>query len=132
MGSIDRLPHPVNVTLLASAARTATANSSAQTNDSARGVLITFVSTAETGTAEVTPSIDFSYDGGTTWVQYWTAAAAVSTITTATYLLYPGILATADGALTESVNLPLPRLWRLTCTVADTDSFTYAVYAQLL
>jgi hypothetical protein len=85
----------------------------------------------------LTPSIQFSPDGGTTWLPYWVAAATIATAVRVNYLIYPGTLSTVLGnsgatGILEAVNLPLPRLWRLRIAVADTDSATYTATAQML
>lgn len=126
------LPQPARIELFASAARTATANSATQTNHQARGVAIFIDVTAAAATPSVVPKIEQSFDGGTTWLDLFVVAAALTATGDYTYLLYPGINPAADGAYTESVNLVLPRTWRLTMTHADADSFTYSVTAMQL
>lgn len=132
MGSIERLPHPAYTTLLSSAARTATTNTSTQYNDAARGVILTLAVSSVTATPALTVTLQYSYDNGTTWVSAFAATAAVATAVTSSYLVYPGIENAADGAFTESVALPLPRVWRVSVVHADADSATYALYAQFL
>lgn len=132
--SIRLLPDNYNVALFASAARDVAQayTSDAQNNHQATGMLVFVDVTAETDTASVTPSLQASFDAGTTWVTCWTAAAAVEATGDFTYMFYPGILASADGAFTESLNMPLPRCWRWVMTHADADALTYSVTAQLL
>ena len=126
------LPAKTDVTLLASASRTAAQTGTTQYNHEGAGVILTLAVASITATPGLTVSMGYSYDGGTTWVIFWTAAAAVTTAVTVNYLIYPGILATADGLYTESLNAPLPRIWRITVAVADADEATYALYGQLL
>jgi hypothetical protein len=128
------LPSPATETILPSAARALAQayNSSAFANHQADGVLLTLAVSAVTATPALTLKMQYSPDGGTTWVDYFTVAAAVATAVNSSYLIYPGIVAANDGNLTESVNLPLPRLWRVAVTHGDTDSATYAVYAMYL
>jgi hypothetical protein len=128
------LPSPATDTLLASAARALAQAyaSDAQSNHEADGVLLSLVVTAVTATPALTLKVQYTPDAGTTWIDYFVAAAAVATAVNSSYLLYPGVLASADGAVTESVNLPLPRDWRVAVTHGDTDSATYAVYAMYL
>jgi hypothetical protein len=128
------LPSPATKTILASAARALAQayTSDAQDNHEADGVLITLVVTAVTATPALTLKVQYSPDRGTNWIDYFTVAAAVATAVNSSYLIYPGIVAAADGNLTESVNLPLPRYWRVAVTHGDTDSATYAVYAMYL
>lgn len=101
-------------------------------NHQARGVLVLVNATAETATASVTPSLQVSFDDGASWVTYWVAAAAIEAVGTFLYMVYPILDASADGSVTESVALPLPRCWRWVMTHADTDSLTYSVTAQYL
>lgn len=131
------LGHDHKQLLYASAARTATPTALVFSNHTARGVLIYLNFTAFTASPALTPSIQWSPDGGTTWVSYAAFTAITDTEiatppTTFTYLLYPGILASSDGALSESVNLPLPRMWRFRIAHGDTDSVTYSARAHLL
>jgi hypothetical protein len=133
------LPRDYEVELLASAARTTAAEgtSAAQYNHDAHGLILTINVTAITATPVLTPQIQFSPDGGTTWLPYWIAAATIATAVRVNYLLYPGLLSTVLGnsgatGILESVNLPLPRIWRLIVNVADTDSATYSASAHLL
>jgi hypothetical protein len=101
-------------------------------NHESAGVIITLMVTAVTATPALTLKMQFSPDKGTTWIDYFVVAAAVATAVNSSYLVYPGILASADGAMTESFNLPLPRLWRVAVTHGDTDSATYSVEAMYL
>jgi hypothetical protein len=128
------LPSPATQTLLPSAARAVAQAyaSDAVANHQAEGVLLSLVVTAVTATPALTLKTQYSPDGGTTWIDHFVAAAAVATAVNSSYLIYPGIVAAADGAMTESVNLPLPRYWRVAVTHGDTDSATYAVYAMYL
>ena len=93
-----------------------------------RGLIMIVESTAETDTAEVTPAIEVP-DGNGGWEAIWTAAAAISTIATTDYYLYPGA---SGGNYTEVDGISLPRSGRFTFTHADADSLTYAVTAQWL
>ena len=115
--------------LLASAARTAETDSADQTNINARGVTIVVKTTAETATAVITPNVLMKDSITGDYVIIWTAAAAISTLTTNIYQLYPGILA-ADFNGTEAINIALPRTWIFRMTVGDADSMTYSVAAS--
>jgi hypothetical protein len=129
----NTLPQPKTDILLASAARTTTATTAMQVNDYARGVLLTLIVSAETADPLLTPKIQYTPDNETTWIDYaGFTQIALSGAANYSLLLYPGILASADGSVTESFNLPLPRHWRLVVTAADSDSATYAVHAMYL
>ena len=115
--------------LLASAARTAATDSTDQTNINARGVTIIIKTTAETSTAIITPNVLIKDVITGDDVIIWTAAATITTLTTSSYQLYPGILA-ADFDGTEAVNIVLPRTWVFRMTVANANSMTYSVAAS--
>jgi hypothetical protein len=112
--------------LLASAARTATTNTATLGNHESRGVLLYFNVTSITSTPSLTPTVQFSPDGGTTWVDYC-AFTAVTSATDNTYLIYPVLDASAAGSADAVIALPLPRIWRVSIVAADSDSATYAL-----
>lgn len=93
-----------------------------------RGIIMVVESTAETDTAEVTPSIE-APDGNGGWEAIWTAAAAISSVATTDYLIYPGA---SGGNYVEVDGIPMPRSGRFTFTHADADSLTYSVVVQWL
>ena len=53
-------------------------------------------------------------------------ATAITGISRNSYLLYPAAGAAASD-ITQVVEFPLPKTWRVTMTHADTDSITYSV-----
>lgn len=114
-------------TLLASAARTATVNTSDQTNFGGRGVHVTINVTA----ASATPSVVFTIQGkdDLSGVYYTILASAAITGTGTTVLrVYPGLTAAAN----VTVNDVLPRTWRVNCVHADADSITYSLGASVI
>ena len=126
----DRLRANQDVTVLASAARTATTSSADQTNYSARGILLHFdisaVPTVDTVTLTITAKspIDGVYE------TLLTGSAEVAVAKRA-YLVYPGAGVAANGI--DVVNgFPLPRIWRVTVTHSAAGSFTYSVGAQYI
>lgn len=118
--------------VLGSEARTATTTSPAFANHQSRGALLVMSVTAAAATPTVTPKIQASADGGTTWADYLVVTAGLTGTGTTTYLLYPGVNPTEDGAITETWNLPLPRSWRVVATHADADSITYSINVMYL
>lgn len=128
-----------------SGAKTASFNGPAQTNFDARGAIITIVlGTVSGGTPTLAAQLQWSPDGGTTWLNYGpvlpnlTASSQVGTI-----IIYPTNLSTAGASpaaltvgSTVSVmsNAPLPRTWRLTYTIGgSTPSFAITgVYVNYL
>lgn len=122
------LDNEVNsVTLFSSAARTATVNGADQTNKCAKGIIFTVDATAITST----PSVVFTLQGKDELSgKYYTilASAAVATVATTTYSVFPGAPATAN----VSANFQLPRTWRLIATHGNANSITYSVGASLV
>lgn len=115
------------VTLFASAARTATVNGTTQTNRFAKGIVFTVDSTA----VGVTPSTVFTLQGQDPVSLKWytiLASAAVTTVATTTYTVFPGAPATAN----VSANFQLPRTWRLIATHGNATTHTYSVGGTLL
>lgn len=116
-----------NLTVLSSAARTATTNSSDIINYNWKGLhLITRVSALT-----ATPSITVSIEGKDTLSgQYYTilTSASITTVSVNVLKVYPGI--TAIGGISSSDIIP--REWRVTVTHADADSITYSVAALMV
>lgn len=116
----------VNLTLLASAARTATTNSGDQVNYNGRGLhVIVDVTVAGTGSITITIQGKDPVSG-----QYYTilAGAAITTISTNIYKVYPGLPATAN----VSANDILPRTWRVLVTANNANTITYSVGASMI
>jgi hypothetical protein len=114
------------VTLLASAARTASTQSSDQDNLRHRGVVVSVKVTA----SSATPSVVFTVEGKDANGEYYSllASAAVTGAGTTQLTVYPGATATAN----VSASAPLPRTWRVKAVAGDADSLTYTVSATLL
>ena len=115
------------VSVLASAARTASVNSADLTNYNARGVVVVVDVTAVTAT----PSLVVTLAGKDTlsgqYLPYLDSAAITGTGQTI-LTVYPGCIAVAN----RLVNHPLPRVWRVQVVAADTDSITYSVGANYI
>jgi hypothetical protein len=113
-----------DLTLLASAARTASTNSPDQTNYNARGVVVVIDATA----LAATPSVVFTIEGMAAPGVYYPilASAAVTGVSRTVLVVYPGIAEAANAKASH----PLPRFWRVSAVAADADSLTYAVYAS--
>lgn len=110
-------------TLLASAARTATVSSSDMTNPGFTGVMVIVTSTA----FALTPSITCTIQGKNpvTGAYYTILASAAITDGSTTRILtvLPGATASAN----VTINMGIPKIWRVTMTHSDTDSITYSV-----
>ena len=122
----DREEANLNVTLLASAARTAETPSADQTNFSNRCVHIFTDVTAIVDTPILTVTIEGkdALSG-----KYYTilAGSNLSSITTQVLTVCPGMPNTAGVSQSDS----LPRTWRVNVTVADADSATYSIGASI-
>lgn len=113
--------------VFASAARTATADSSDFTNPDARGLHLIIDVTSVT----LTPSVVFTISGKDPLSgKYYTllTSAAITATGTTVLKLYPGLTAAANTVASDV----LPRTWRVTATHGDTDSITFSVSANLL
>lgn len=117
----DRWRNNSQGTLLASAARTATTNSSDQTNYNGKGLhVILDVTSAGTG------SITLKIEGKDTLSgKYYTLleGAAVTTNSTNVYKVYPDLTAAANSVANDM----LPKTWRITVTANNANTITYSV-----
>lgn len=121
-------PVPETLTVLASAARTASVNSDTFTNAYGhRGVEIVIDATA----AAATPSVVFTIQGySSLGDDYYTILASAAITGTGTTILrvYPGLTA----ATNVTANDVLPAQWRVSVAAGDADSLTYSVNALLI
>ena len=126
LGRADRVYNNVEATLLASAARTATANSADQTNYNGAVLSIFCDVSSITDTPSITLSVDWKDSISGDYEPIWTATTAITATGEYVYLLGMGGSGSA-GDYDEAVNIRIPRTWRLTVTHADADSITYSV-----
>lgn len=133
----DRDRGNLNTTTGDTGAKTASFGGATQTNYTARGAYITLIIGTVTGTTPtMSYQLQWSPDGGTTWL---TMGAASANITAGSQnhslLIYPTNLSQAAGTTpvtlttgatqTVAINAPLPRTWRLNYTIGGTTpSFT--------
>jgi len=102
-------------------------------NPTARGFILAITTGTLTGTPTYRPAIQTLRADLSTALTLWTAAAVISTATTAFYTVYPGGI--PGGSETESVDLALPRVWRLTLDYTgtpDTDFCTLSAEVAYL
>ena len=126
----NRQRNNVEATLLASAARTATANSADQTGYNGRRLLIYIDVTSVTDTPSVTPSLQVKDSVGGGYFTVWTAATALTATGDTVYYFADGA---SGGSFTEILPFGLPaRTWRVAMTHADSDSITYSVSCVVL
>lgn len=106
-------------------------NGAAQTNPGYRGALITIVLGTVSGTTPtLAAQLQWSPDGGTTWLSYGAVLPNLTTSSqTGTIIIYPANTSTAGatpGAFTLGAtvnvqsNAALPRTWRLAYTIGGT------------
>lgn len=122
----DRARNNTDVTVLASAARTATLNSGDLTNYDGRGLhVVVDVTAAGTGSITITIQGKDAVSG-----QYYTllAGAAITTISTNVYKVYPGLTASANAVASDI----LPRTYRILITHNNANSITYSVGASVI
>ncbi len=116
-----------DITVLASAARTATTNSADFTNYNGRGVQVIIDVTVDGAGASVVFAVEMKDPVSGDYVPILTSAAVDAT-GERKLTVYPGA--------TESANLisgqPMPRTWRVSATHADGDSITYSVGASVI
>ncbi len=122
----EPLQNVKDITLLASALRTADTNTADQTNVNHRGVTVFIDVTVADESASVVFTIQGKDDVSSA---YYTllVSSALASVTTAVLHVMPGAVASANSV----ANLPLPRVWRVNCNAADTDDLTYSVGASL-
>lgn len=133
----DRARGNTSVVLLASAARTAGAQSAVQTNYNARGILVLLDISAASGTGGLTMSVIMPNPAsGYGWTLAQTNGALTS-VQRYGIMLYPSAAAPGASLVTGISNLAyasmiLPRSWIIGVAVGDASSYTYSVSAFLI
>lgn len=129
-GTFQPLVTNTRLTLLSSAARTATNQSSSQTNYFYRAILVFLNVTVASGTGGLTLSVEVQDSISGTWSTYGAAMPAYTTTGLRAMLLAPVNGIAASGVITAVNILPLPALWRVNVAHADGSSYTYSVSMQ--
>jgi len=132
----DRWRNNAEVTVLASATRTASGVSSNQTNYNARGVIVWVNVTAVSGTFAAGEGLFIAVSGRdpVSGVFSWVAPRIGPYTTTGFHkiVIYPGATDTGGQFTTEN-DIPLPRTWRVSYTITGTNpSFTFSVGASYI
>ena len=114
----DRQRNNFNQVIDASAARTASVAGTTCTNYNNKALLIHFKVSAITGTTPtITPKLQWSPDGGTTWLDVPGAVfPTISAVSDTVMQVGPEVIAAANAA----VNFPLPRTLRMYYTIGGT------------
>ena len=118
---------PELLTVLPSAARTASINSDTFANMRHRGLHLVIDATA----LAATPSVVFTIQGySPLGDDYYTILASAAIVGTGTTVLrvYPGLTNAANTVANDN----LPALWRVSAVAGDADSLTYSIAAILL
>lgn len=113
------------LTLLASAARTATVSSADQTNYNGRGVHVIIDVTA-VGTGGLTVRVQEKMPT-TKYVDLLVDTAAITAVGTYMFEVYPGAATTPNDGVRRAASRAVARTWRVTVTHADGSSWTYSV-----
>lgn len=121
----DRQTGNQTVSLLASAARTTTQTGADTTNYNAKGIKV-YLSVTSAGTGSITVSIQAKDPAGV----YYTllTGAAVTTNSTNTYTIYPGMTVAANVSASDV----LSRVFRVVVTHNNANSITYSVGYDLI
>lgn len=100
------------------------------TTDGVKNIIVTVKLANEVGTGVKTPKLQRKLKNGD-WVDYWTAAAALSAAGTYSYALGEG--STEDlGGLVEELQVPLPKTMRLVLTDGGAgDGNEFDTYAEV-
>ncbi len=116
-----------DLTVFASGAQTATQTQADQTNNTAKGIKVVLDMTNVGAGPSVTLEIDGKDAASGKYYSILTGAA-VTTVSTNVYTVYPGLTASANVA----ANDVLPHTWRVKVTANNSNSGTYSVGASLL
>ena len=139
--TVGTIIEPTDKTILASAARTATFNSSTETNRGHRGIMMFLDVTGATSSGSLTPKIE-ALDPASGSSGYFDLLGSTAISSTAIkrygYVLYPGFSsgpASSSGKIGDiikAVPYGLPRTYRFTVTHGSTRSWTYSIGRSLL
>lgn len=128
-GNVTESANPIggSFSLLASASRTTTQTSADLDSGGCRGVLVTLDVTDVTALPSVTISINGKDKASG---KYYTllAGAAVTTVSTNTYAVYPGITASANAA----ASMVVPDTFQIVVTANNANAGTYSVGYSLV
>ena len=134
----DRVYNNFNTTTGDAGAKTTSFAGATQTNFNARGAYIILNIGTVTGTTPtLSAQLQWSFDGGTTWLNLGPGTANITASGTQAICIYPSNWSSTAGATpanlttgasvsTLFLNGPLPRTWRLNYTIGGTTpSFTF-------
>lgn len=116
-----------DIAVFASGAHTVTQTQVNQTNNTARGIKVVLDMTDVTSGPSVTLEIN-GYDVASGKSYTILSGAAVTTVSTNVYTIYPG-LAAVTNSVADDV---LPHTWQITVTANNANSGSYSVGASLI
>lgn len=130
--SIRDIPQERDVTYLASVGRTTTQTQADQTNWRYRGITVVLDVTAQSG-GSITLEIDYKDPASGKYIALLTGAA-VTTVSTTVYRVYPGMGVEPVGATTGTTSSAdnLGKVWRIKVTANNGSSITYSVGYTLM
>lgn len=126
-GTPQQLSCNQDLTVLPSAARTATTSSADQINRNGRGVMVFLNITAASGTGGLTIKIQGKDPVSGNYISIYTAGSAATATGTFPAVVYPGVGTTISGA-----SDPLPATWRVQVQHGDASNYTYSVGASVI
>lgn len=115
------------VTLLASASRTTTQTSANLYNPYAKGIQVVLDMTVVTAGPSVTLTINGKDQASGKYYNLLTGAA-VTTVTTNVYRIYPGLTAVANATVSDNV----PLVFQIVVTANNANAGTYSVGYNLI
>lgn len=127
----DRLRGNTEITVLATAARTASINSADLTNYNARGVIITLDVTTDPGSGETLQLLVQHKDAESSAYEIILDDGANATPGRRTVIVYPGTAGSAND-VTSTTGYPLPRTWRVRIAHSASGTWNYSVGASLI
>lgn len=126
-GTWDRQRGNVNATALASAARTASADSGDIVNYNGRGIQVVVDVTVDPASASFTTQIQVKDIISGKYITVLTSVA-INGVGTTRLTVYPGITVAANVSVSDLIS----RTWRVTTTHVDGDSITYSIGASII
>jgi hypothetical protein len=129
--SMDRQRNNVDVTLLASAARTTLQNSANITTYNCKGIIVTLDLTASGGAISLTPSINYIDPASGKAIPLLTGTTIAAT-GTFTYWVNENALASVAAPFTKTAQADLGRVITINIAVGNANSQTYSVGYTLI
>lgn len=127
----DRNRNNMVGTILSSAARTGTTNSSDFTNYNHRGIVLSLNITSASGTGGLQVLIQVKDSIAVVYRQLNTSPTAITAAGQYIYMLYPGIDGTNNNN-NQNISQVLPQIFRIQVVHGDASSYTYSVNYHMI